>query len=265
MRDKETENEKPLFRILELLLVIILSGLTVWLVWEHKAESQRLEWWFQKNTSGFPPDAAWSVDFLRRYDAYYLGDTKEKVIYLAFDEGYENGYTPQILDILKENNVPAAFFVTRSFLERSPENAVRMVEEGHVVCNHTVRHLDMTELSRKEFEQELRECAQAFQAVTGREMDPFFRPPSGVYSLRTLKWAQKMGYKTIFWSLAYKDWLPEDQPTAQEVYNSILPYCHNGCITLLHAVSSANAETLDGVIKALKAEGYEFKSLYDLP
>lgn len=264
MKEKENERESLLLRILELLLVIVLSGLTVGMARQYREESQRFEWWFDRNESGIPPKAGQSVDFLRGYDAYYLGDTEKKVIYLTFDEGYENGYTSKILDVLKDHHVPAAFFVTRSFVERSSENVLRMVEEGHTVGNHAVRHLDMARLSKKEFERELLECAQAFQEVTGREMDPFFRPPSGAYSIKALKQAQRMGYKTIFWSLAYKDWEDDSQMTAQEAYDSILPYCHNGCIALLHAVSPANAEALDSVIKELKAEGYEFKSLYDL-
>lgn len=247
------------------LILVMLCALIVRTAQVQKISSERYEWGFARNADGLPPRAGWDVDFLRKYDAYYLGDTEHKVIYLVFDEGYENGYTSEILDVLKANDVQAAFFVTSSFLKKSPENAVRMVEEGHVVGNHTVTHPDITMLSRRNFEQELDGCAQAFQEATGQEMDPFFRPPEGVYSLKTLKWAQKMGYKTIFWSLAYRDWLDDDQPTVQEAYDHVLTYSHNGCITCLHATSSANAEALDSIIKGLKEAGYEFKSLYDLP
>lgn len=241
------------------------AGVFVFLGTKQPKEAKRCEWWFSRNEEGNVPRAAEKSAVLRRYDAYYVGDTSQKVIYLTFDEGYENGCSAEILDTLKENDVHAAFFVTGSFLRKAPELAVRMVEEGHVVGNHTVSHPDMTGLSEEEFTQELLGCAQAFRKITGQDMDPFFRPPEGIYSIQTLKKAKELGYKTIFWSLAHRDWLPDDQPTAEEACHHILTYSHNGCITLLHALSTANAEALDGSIKALKAEGYEFKSLYELP
>ncbi len=257
--------KKVLFHILELLLLIGLSGLAVYTLRMHEIEFKRCEWWFRRNGNGVPPQAEWGAGFLRRYDAYYLGDIKEKVIYLTFDEGYKNENAHKILDILKENNVPAAFFVTASFLKKAPEITVRMVEEGHVVGNHTAHHADITEISKEELAQELAECEQLFQEVTGREMDPFFRPPEGVYNIHALKEIKELGYKTVFWSMAYRDWDVDNQPTEQEAYSHMLTYCHSGCIPLLHVVSSTNTKVLDSVIKELKAEGYEFKSLYDLP
>ena len=247
------------------LLLLVLGGLAVRGLWTFREESQPHTWYFIRNEDGLPPQAEQDINFLYQYDAYYLGNPYEKEIYLTFDEGYKNEYSEAVLDILKENDVPAAFFVTQSFINKCPETLVRMVEEGHVVGSHTAHHKDITTLSETELEAELNDCSASFRAVTGRELDPFLRPPEGVYSIKALKKTRQMGYKTIFWSLAYMDWQEDNQPSAEEARSHILTYSHNGCIALLHALSSANASVLDGVIKELKAEGYTFRSLYELP
>lgn len=201
---------------------------------------------------------------LEKYGAYYQVDTDEKVIYLTFDEGYENGYTYTILDILKENDVQAAFFVTKPYIESSKDLCIRMVEEGHIVANHSVTHSSFPELSNEQIKEELEGTASAFKDATGYEMAPFFRTPSGKYSERVLNEVRKYGYKSIFWSLAYGDWDVNNQPGAEYVYNHIMENHHPGGVFLLHAVSKSNTEALDGVLKALKAEGYRFGSLYEL-
>lgn len=227
--------------------------------------TKRTEWYFMRNKNGQPPQGAWSAQDLRPYGAFYLGDTSRKVIYLAFDTGYENGNTGRILDVLRDNNVHAAFFVTKGFLQYAPDLAVRMAQEGHVVGNHTLNHPDLTKVSDDRFVSEITGCADLYRSITGKEMDPFLRPPEGVFSGRTLLRARDMGYRTIFWSLAYKDWDPKAQPSVSKAYNHIMTYTHPGCITLLHSVSSANAAALDSAIKDLRAQGYEFASLHDLP
>lgn len=221
-------------------------------------------WWFRRNDTKTPPTAQNDICIFD-YNAYYLGDTSQKVIYLTFDEGYENGYTAQILDILKANDVQAAFFVTVPYIEQEPELIKRMVEEGHVVGNHSDTHPNMSTLSEADMAAEINNCNAAFEALTGRPIDPFFRPPAGEYSIRSLTQTQALGYKTIFWSLAYQDWDVNNQPGKDAAYHSAVDYVHNGAIVLLHAVSQSNTEALDEVLKTLKAEGYEFKSLYDLP
>ena len=221
-------------------------------------------WWFRRNTTKTPPTAQNDICIFD-YNAYYLGDTSEKIIYLTFDEGYENGYTAQILDILKANDVKAAFFVTVPYIEQEPELVKRMVEEGHVVGNHSDTHPNMSTLSEADMAQEINNCNAAFEALTGRPIDPFFRPPAGEYSIRSLTQTNLMGYQTIFWSLAYQDWDVNNQPGKDAAYHSAVDYVHNGAIVLLHAVSQSNTEALDDVLKTLKAEGYQFKSLYDLP
>jgi len=220
-------------------------------------------WWFSRNTSKTPPSAQGEID-LSKYDAYYLGDTSSKKIYLTFDEGYENGCTPQILDILKENDVKAAFFVTKSYIKSEPEIVKRMAEEGHIVGNHSVTHPDMTTLTDDEVMQEILGCADYYNEVTGYDMPKFFRPPAGGYSVRTLEITKNLGYKTIFWSYAYKDWLVDEQPGRDVAYQNAMDYSHNGCIMLLHAVSTSNTEALDDILKDLKAQGFEFVSLEEL-
>ena len=221
-------------------------------------------WWFNRNKSQTPPSAQRDICTLQ-YDAYYLGDVSQKIIYLTFDEGYEMGYTEKILDILKENEVKAAFFVTKPYIQSDPELVKRMVAEGHIVGNHSVTHPAMTTLSDEQILNELTGCAAYFKEVTGVDMPLFFRPPAGEYSIRTLEKTQAAGYKTIFWSFAYKDWVTDEQPGEQTAYNNIINYSHNGCIMLLHAVSKSNTEALDSAIKELKAEGYRFESLENLP
>ena len=226
--------------------------------------NDRKSWWFSRNTTKTPPSAQMDIN-ISQYDAYYLGDVSRKVIYLTFDEGYENGCTSQILDTLKANDVPAAFFVTKSYIQSESELVKRMVNEGHVVGNHSVTHPDLTTLTDEQIAQEINGCAEYFKEVTGQDMPPFFRPPEGVYSIRTLEKTQELGYKTIFWSFAYRDWVTDDQPGKEAAFNNIINYSHNGCIMLLHAVSESNTQALDSAIKELKAQGYTFESLYRLP
>ncbi len=226
--------------------------------------NDKKSWWFKRNTDRTPPSAQGEIN-ISQYDAYYIGDVSRKVIYLTFDEGYENGCTSEILDILKQNDVKAAFFVTKSYIKSEPELIIRMTEEGHVVGNHSVTHPDLTTKTDDEIAYELNDCAEYYKEITGVDMPPFFRPPEGAYSIRTLQKTQELGYKTIFWSLAYKDWLVDDQPGKQAAYDSFVNYTHNGCITLLHAVSTSNTEALDEAIKELKSQGYTFESLYRLP
>ena len=226
--------------------------------------NDRKSWWFSRNKTNMPPSAQYDIN-ISQYGAYYLGDVSKPVIYLTFDEGYENGCTEQILDTLKKNDVKAAFFVTESYIKSEPELVKRMVDEGHVVGNHSSTHPDFTTISDEAIAEEINSCAEAFKELTGKEMPKFFRPPEGVYSIRTLQKTDELGYKTIFWSLAYRDWVTDDQPGKEAAYESVVGYVHNGCIPLLHAVSQSNADALDSVLKNLKEQGYEFKSLYDLP
>ena len=193
-----------------------------------------------------------------------MGDTSKKVIYLTFDEGYENGYTSKILDTLKENNVKAAFFITMPYLKSQFDLVDRMVKEGHAVGNHTVHHPSMPEVTDdKKLEQELLELDLLFRAKTGIDMK-YLRPPKGEYSERTLKISRELGYRNVFWSLAYADWDVNKQRGTEYAHKIVLDNIHNGAVLLLHAVSKDNAEALGNIISDLKAQGYTFGKLDDL-
>jgi peptidoglycan-N-acetylmuramic acid deacetylase len=220
-------------------------------------------WWWKRNKEHIKPIAYNKFDIVQ-YGGYYAVDTNEKVIYLTFDEGYENGFTPTILDILKANNVKATFFVTYPFIKNNKELVIRMKEEGHIVGNHSVNHKNTCELTEDEIKYEIEETARYFEEVTGYKMDLFFRPPEGKYSERTLYLTRKLGYRTIFWSMAYEDWKVNEQPGKEAAFKHVMENYHPGMISLLHAVSSSNTEALDDIIKSLKKEGYRFGNLYEV-
>ena len=203
-----------------------------------------------------------SAKELSQYDAVYMGSTEEKVLYLTFDAGYENGCTEQILDTLKKHNVKAAFFLVGNYLERNADLVRRMVEEGHVVGNHTMHHPDMSKLSTKEaFSKELSDLEQLFTSITGKELPKYYRPPQGVYSESNLQMAKELGYQTVFWSLAYADWDNSNQPTRAQALSKLLPRTHNGAVILLHSTSQTNAEILDELLTTWEKEGYTFQTI----
>ena len=221
-------------------------------------------WWLKRNENHQTPEVSDYID-LSKYDAYYVNPKcKKKKIFLTFDCGYENGFTPKILDVLKKQKVVAAFFVTKPFIREGRELIRRMKKEGHIVGNHTVHHKSMPTLSDRDNKQEIIDCAEYCKEATGYEMDHFIRPPMGEYNEKTLKLTKSMGYKTIFWSMAYVDFDVNKQPGKQYVVEHFKKYTHNGAIPLMHNVSQSNAEALDEVITNLKKEGYQFESLKKL-
>lgn len=223
-------------------------------------------WGLSFPNEGQSPVGNASVEDLAKYDAYFLGDTGKKVIYLTFDCGYENGFTEQILDALKKHNAPAAFFVVGNMIETAPEIIKRMVDEGHIVGNHTCHHPDMSAISEQAaFQKELDSLAALYKETTGKDLPHFYRPPQGKYSEDNLKQAQALGYKTVFWSLAYVDWYTDNQPTPEQAYGKLLPRIHDGAIVLLHSTSRTNAEILDDLLTKWEDMGYTFASLEDLP
>lgn len=223
-------------------------------------------WGLSFPTEGETPTGNATAEELKKYDAYYVGDTSQKVIYLTFDCGYENGYTEQILDALKKHSAPAAFFVVGHMIESAPEIVKRMAAEGHIVGNHTYHHPDMSAISRQDaFQKELDSLAELYCQTTGQELSHFYRPPQGKYSEENLKQAQALGWKTVFWSLAYVDWNTDNQPTAEQAFSKLLPRIHDGAIVLLHSTSRTNAEILDELLTRWEEMGYTFHSLEDLP
>ena len=222
-------------------------------------------WGLSFQNEGTAPIAPASPQILSKYDAVYLGDTSEKVLYLTFDAGYENGCTAKILDTLKKHEVTAAFFLVGNYMEKNADLVRRMVEEGHTVGNHTMHHYDMSKLSDKAaFSKELTELETLFKEVTGMDLPKYYRPPQGIYSEENLKMAQELGYRTVFWSLAYMDWLNDKQPTREAAFAKLLPRTHNGAVILLHSTSATNAEILDELLTRWKDMGYRFASIEEL-
>lgn len=222
-------------------------------------------WGLSFRTEGLPPVGNAGTAQLARYDAVYLGDSSKKIIYLTFDAGYENGCTEKILDALKKHNVKAAFFLVGNYLEQNADLVRRMAQEGHIVGNHTMHHPDMSKITDKEaFRKELEGLETLYQQITGQEMAKYYRPPQGTYSEENLKLAKELGYKTVFWSLAYVDWNNDSQPTPEQAYAKLLPRIHNGAVVLLHSTSQTNAAILDELLTKWEEMGYSFGSIEDL-
>jgi len=227
-------------------------------------ENKKLSWGFKKKKDTQPEVPDERKDILKRFDGYYLGDTSKKVMYLTFDEGYENGYTGKILDVLQSTGVPAAFFVTGGYLQRETALIKRMVNEGHIVGNHTLNHPSMPAVTDDEkLKKELTNLDEKFFALTQTNMK-FIRPPMGEFSERTLALSKNLGYKTIFWSSAYVDWNINPPKCADFAFEQVTNQFHNGCIILLHAISKENLEALPEIIKDAREKGYEFGSLNEL-
>lgn len=223
-------------------------------------------WYFMRNNNhkqpgfGNPHKA-----LLDKYDGIAIGNKNKKDIFLTFDNGYENGYTSKILDILKRQNVKVGFFVQGTYIDSNPEIVKRMVREGHIVLNHTNSHPKMPTLSREKLQYEINLTAKKYKDLVGKDMLEFLRPPSGVFSERTLAQAKNLGYKSVFWSMAYRDWVVNDQPGKVEAYKHVTDNIHNGAVILLHSVSKSNTEALEDIIEELKRQGYNFKLLTQYP
>lgn len=222
-------------------------------------------WGLSFQQEGQAPSGNATAEQLSQYHAAYLGDTAQPVIYLTFDSGYENGCTAQILDVLKKHKVPAAFFLVGNYLEQNPDLVQRMVNEGHIVGNHTYHHCDMSKIADKDtFAKELHDVETLYQEITGEEMKKFYRPPQGIYSEENLKMADEIGYRTVFWSLAYVDWINDNQPTSEQAFSKLIPRIHNGAVVLLHSTSQTNAQILDELLTRWEQLGYRFGTLEEL-
>ncbi len=221
-------------------------------------------WYFKHTKNGVRPPMPAESSYISKYNGYFLGPD-EKVIYLTFDAGYENGNIAKILDTLKSEDVPAAFFVLENLVTRETELVRRMIDEGHTVCNHTASHKDMTKCTTKEeFAAELSKMEEIYRNTLGEEIAKIYRPPEGKLSEANLAWANELGYKTVFWSFAYADWDNKNQPDPERAIEKILAETHNGEIILLHPTSAANAEILPKLISEWRNMGYRFGVLDEL-
>lgn len=226
------------------------------------ASAEVTNWGLSFQREGEAPLGNATPEYLAQYDALYRRETQEKVLYLTFDAGFENGNTAPILDALKKHGVKATFFLVGNFLETEPDLVGRMAAEGHTIGNHTYSHPDMSQISTEDaFRQELEKNESLYRSITGEEMAKLYRPPQGKYSEPNLQMAQKLGYHTVFWSLAYVDWYQDDQPTKEEAFSKLLPRVHPGAVVLLHSTSSTNGAILDELLSQWESLGYTFGDL----
>ena len=239
----------------------VLLGVLVLQLWQP-ATLETGSWGLKFDGEGEPPAGNASSAQLSQFDAVYMGDPEEKVLYLTFDAGYENGCTAKILDTLKEHQVQATFFLVGDYLERNPDLVRRMATEGHIVGNHTMNHPDMSKLQNRDaFARELEDMAPLYQEITGQPHCKLYRPPQGIYSEENLKMARELGYHTVFWSLAYQDWNNNAQPSRDQAFGKLLPRTHNGAIVLLHSTSATNAAILDELLTRWEEMGYGFATV----
>lgn len=262
------ENKKIKF-IFIIILIIVICILSSILMKENKTvetssqvvSTKKIEWGIKRNDTHEQPDVgSENRKILEENNGICLGSPDEKILYLTFDEGYEAGYTTKILEVLKENDVKATFFITAHYLNTQEDLVKQMIDEGHIVGNHTVNHKSMPELSEEEIKKEVMDLHTAIYEKFGYEMK-YIRPPKGEFSEKSIKYTNTLGYKTVMWSFAYEDWNENKQPDEEKAKKKILDNLHNGEIMLLHGNSKTNTNMLDSIIKEAKEMGYVFKSL----
>ena len=242
--------------------------LAVFFLLPIQAKSAELHWYCTRQKAHRQMIAAPELRFVEEYNGYYIDHkhdegNEEKVVYLTFDAGYENGNVEKILNTLKETETPAAFFVLKHFVEANADLTRRMADEGHLICNHTATHKNLSLADKKTIKKELAELERTCEQA-GVTTAPFFRPPEGSFSREMLKSVNELGYKTVFWSFAYADWDNAKQPSFDHAMRTVMDNIHNGAVLLLHPTSDTNREILPYVIKELKAEGYRFGTLREL-
>lgn len=261
---KGVDNLKRILCIFLIILTVVFFSIPTF-----AASGESYSWYCAHRKDHLQPRADSNMTFIEKYNGFYIdskhgNNNSDKVIYLTFDAGYENGNVQTILDILNEENVEGAFFVLGHLIEENTDLVKSMFENGHLVCNHTYSHKTMVGKTREEFKAELERLEQACLEKTGYELDKFYRPPEGRFDECSLVFANEMGYKTIFWSFGYDDWDNNKQKDPQTAKKKILDNVHNGEIMLLHPTSSTNAQVLRDVIVELKNAGYRFGSLKEL-
>lgn len=247
-------------RIICILTAVVMLALPV-SAYDRTAHS-----WYCMRNGNTPPCIEARFSFIGEYGGYYLDEKpKDKVIYLTFDAGYENGNVAKIADTLKKHNATAAFFVLENLIKKEPELIKRLWEDGNLICNHTAHHKDMTRITDIEtFSSELKELEEVCKEYTGVEMAKYYRPPEGKFSEENLAFACELGYKTVFWSLAYADWDNNAQPDPVEAKQKLLSNTHDGMVLLLHPTSATNAEILDSLMTEWERLGYRFGDLNEL-
>lgn len=227
--------------------------------------SKNTNWGLSFKKQGERPTGNATPEYLKEFNSYFIAPEGNKKIYITFDAGYEAGYTPKILEALKKHNAKATFFVVGTLMKSNPELIKQIDEKGHIVANHSMHHPNMSKMSTMEdFKKEIEPVEELYKEITGKDMKKFYRPPQGIFSETNLKMANELGYKTIFWSLAYVDWYKDKQPSKEDALNKIMSRIHDGAIILLHSTSKTNSEILDELLTKLEKQGYTFGTLEEL-
>lgn len=229
------------------------------------SENERINWFYKTTGENTRPDILGGNLPEGIENALYIGKEGSKTVYLTFDAGYSNENVEGILDTLKKNNIKAAFFILPGIIKNSPETVMRMADEGHLVCNHTTTHCDVSKLTDiEDFKRELRIVEEKYFELTGKQMEKYFRPPEGAFSEKTLSFCKTLGYTPVFWSFAYADWDNDRQMPPEKAKEKVLSQIHDGAVLLLHPTSATNAKILDEIICELRGKGYSFGTLYEL-
>lgn len=227
--------------------------------------SKNTNWGLSFKKQGERPTGNATPEYLKEFNSYFIAPEGNKKIYITFDAGYEAGYTPKILEALKKHNAKATFFIVGTLMKSNPELIKQIDEKGHIVANHSMHHPNMSKMSTMEdFKKEIEPVEELYKEITGKDMKKFYRPPQGIFSETNLKMANELGYKTIFWSLAYVDWYKDKQPSKEDALNKIMSRIHDGAIILLHSTSKTNSEILDELLTKLEKQGYTFGTLEEL-
>ncbi|MBR2901238.1 MAG: polysaccharide deacetylase family protein [Clostridia bacterium] len=227
--------------------------------------AEKINWFFKPKGDNLQPEILGGDVIAKEHGALYLGPEGDKTVYLTFDAGYSNENVERTLDILQSQNVKGAFFILPGIIKNSKETVIRMAEEGHLVCNHSTSHCDMSKITNIEkFKEELSGVEEIYTRETGFTMEKYFRPPEGAFSKKTLEFCETLGYTPVFWSFAYADWDNSKQMNAEKAKEKVLSNVHDGMVILLHPTSKTNALILDSVITSLKEQGYTFGTLDEL-
>lgn len=239
----------------------VLTSTTINGIEIESLDNKKIGWGIKRNDNHEQPDVG-NVNrkILDKYQGLYMGNKEQKLVYLTFDLGYEAGYTPKILEVLKQNEVKATFFITAHYVNTQPDLVKQMIDEGHIIGNHTVNHKSMPSCSLETIKKEVMDLHSAIYDKFGYEMK-FIRPPKGEYSERTVAYTNTLGYTSVMWSFGYDDWDEKKQGREEYGKKKILDNVHNGEIMLLHATSKDNANILDDVIKEIKNMGYDFRNI----
>lgn len=246
------------------ILILFLAAIFSFQVAAPAVAGEGHGWYCMRKKDHERPTCEPEMAFIAEHSGYYIGsDHEEKVLYLTFDAGYENGNVARIVDTLDRHGAKGAFFVLKNFIEKNPELIKKMSDGGHFICNHTCRHKDMSKISDADFEAELL-ALEDVAASRGIELKKYYRPPEGRFSRENLIKAEQMGYKTIFWSVAYADWDNSKQPSPDKATRLLLDNTHNGAVILLHPTSKTNADILEALLSAWEKDGYRFGTLDEL-